>query len=1761
MEVAITVNNIQSDVILEFQKSIDNMARFGQEMETLDTRFGRLDQRIDAMRSSLSSLGSQVSRGAGSNLRQQLEREMNNLVQGNGVVLGQVGSAPFKVSKESVREVFSKVETELNVELQKFVRNMHIDIDANYAKGQRLPIGQDDFNEINKEVAKVIKLQISALVSAIQKHKGNLISPESLAGLEMTISKGTVMGIVNKIKQEVIRTIQNPVIAEVGELKISRADLNKVVSQVKAKLQAAFDVDVADIKSLDAKDVNARVKKIPEEVEEGLREYVNKTVAGINGAMKGKMEIPVNELSKKIKRVLARELNTTVDQLDTLGTVDLGSVRGAELKAQLERVAKALDKKMSKSVTEEIDQVIKAINEVEIIPSPNLKRHLVNQINRINNKLIEKIREQVDIQVNSIIQEINEVNGRPRPLNRGGQIRNAGNLGARGAGAGGYGDSGNGGSSGRNSADDTRRRPTVIGGNQSSGGHGGSGGGFGLQGAIVNTLRHLLAGSIVGAPMMLMYQAIETFKNVQTEQIKMTQNLMLKKEYNTDSNGNALSSPNFGKVEATVQELQTFIRQQSMYYGTDYNELYQVGGIGSRLLSDPVEIKKFVQLTAQLQTVDPGSSTINIANGLETVKAQFGLEMNDMQEQVAEPLAAVSNLTNASIEKLIEAMKRMGATANNSNLDPQTSIVLAGTSIQATALEGANIGNFYNSILNRLQSDKALGKMGELEVDPYYGKDDADVAAKMQSPEATAKLKELGLTDMFDATGAKMIKPADEILQEIAKALAGKDSQTKRNANDALFGTYQSSKGAATMHEILNSFVAVKEATDKFGKEQYESMITKSLDNPLVNANRAKESITISMDAVIQELTPSINKISYALINMAEHVANNAQLFAKLGSLLSSVVLGMAMWKGIKWGVGKGGLDIMGHTDIQRQRTGFLGNLQGMSGLVDGDLRNLGRKDMAQMQKSPLLDQYMRQMNSMSKEQQEHFKKYLGDKQIVAKDLPTLFTAMDEARNYQPRAELNEDEKFDRHKQYNNRLATRPELANILDPNFVNAMNSSTANRGAYDNHRANGNGYANISDRMTRMTQGEFQGFEDSLTERHRNGMPAIDSYERLSAALNDYETSQRSADTVARQASPTFGNLSDAVRGMENELNRNGNQRSGFRNFLKGIPDLARGAGASILSLGGNIAKMGLEMAAMLALAEVGKTVLGNMTIKDTDRDLSKATQREKDELGLAGTIDSYEDGISMKTVGNAVSRMIGGIGNNISYMFGGDSPHQGESRTMANLDEMMKYYKTQGFKGNVTDLSKWFESQGMTTQEAVTKWSDATGRNQDTEKMRQEAITKQYEEAQMTEAENRRLKDIADKNHAAKYKEGALKFPAIDSTMVTTRIQDQLKVIKDKNTIETLRSVMSGVKTDSETYISMRKEQVAKMKQVMDDELAIIDKYIANAKSIMENSSPDSQEYKDAKNAVTDLTKTRGEVATEGEADIDTEIVNLDSEIYQKAVGKVNQSVQKIDLLSQAKELAAAYSMDNESQSYIDTMKQIAVSKMASLKTELENMKAIQAKGDQTDELALSVLQQQNAIDAEQARIKEYNLASIGIGRQTIQNNSSERENELLALKLQAGNPDDSSAILRNKRIANSKAEVSDITQVINSLKAKLPTAGADETTKINTEIRDLQKQSLQAQLGILDEMKSTAGTFNMPDGVKAMSRYEYLTKGNTHNTTTIGTGDVTVNITLPNVTNGATQSQLLQIGQSIGQGLSTGRVGSLRTQAMMNPGSYR
>ncbi|NKQ18575.1 hypothetical protein HFD84_01580 [Brevibacillus laterosporus] len=1401
--------------------------------------------------------------------------------------------------------------------------------------------------------------------------------------------------------------------------------------------------------------------------------------------------------------------------------------RMPEIQSLMQRVSNEVQGKLKRGIQLELQELVESIETLDIKSSPRLKKHLISQINLINKKLIKKIREQFDLQVEHLLQEFGPSAGRIQSYNRSlppflsssVKLRSSDN-GVIGSGITASGKK----TSAPPASNETGPAASVV-------------TAINAQNAAIASIRNNLAVSGAKDPSALLYQAIDIFNNIQQEEIKLYRSLSLLKDYRVDPT-NSQSPVDQGKVSSAIEGIKGFVREQSAFYGLPFKQLFEVASIGGKSLNEPAEIKKLVQQVAQIKTIDPSTDTKAVASGLLSTKDKLGISMQEMDDKIVRSIAAVIQMGAANSEQILQMINKSGNTLR-SKTDADMLVGLSAASIQTNT----NLGT-YEKILKRFESDK--------------GRD---------------KAKELGVKteEMDAATGGTKKRSAESMYKDFADILSSlRNSAERDKLIDSFFGTKEGGKGGASQEALLaKTHAEFISKMQGFDQSKFEGMLQQSLQNPSVNMNRVNSSLEVALDALVTELTPSINKVSYMLMNMADGVSKNIQIFASLADVLSNALLGLTLMKGIKWGWQKSG--IPENWEKQRERTAFANRMKGMASdpvltsIIGNDLKGNNsklRQQATDLQGNKTFLKRMQEFNSMSKAQHEHFKKYVANSGQKVNDFPTFFTMMEESKNWKEKGKVSYQERFNRNRIYANRLKTNPDSNKLIQPAFLNTLLTNTMDRTTYVQKMGSNTGFKSVASRMGAMSQTEFDGFEKHLQELRRNGSPAINSITSLNQALDSYQNSLRQSSAVTRNSSATYLELSHAMRSMNEQANRN-KMGDKFKNFLSETSDLARGAGGAIGGLTANIFKMGAQLVAMLALAQAAKTVAMNMTTTEDQRQLMSAEKQEQDMVGVANTLRvAGDNGIwSLPNIGNTLYLMYGSFMNGVSRFFGGEDTHLGVGHAKEMMDGVREMYNKRGANlKNNEDLANYLRDNDISQEEAVNAWSEESGRKKEIQEKKKQAFIKQYERTQLENKEKALLQEDAKKSYDEKYKNGLLSNITADEAK--TRLREGFTEAQKKNEEESLQAELNGVATDSKAFIDMKEGQIKRLEEVLQRELEIIDRYIEESKKHLQSiQDKNSAEYKEEEKRYKQLVDDRKSTEEEGQKQIRIDRKAEQQRQFQTKFSSVQKGLQQAEQVAQAKELMVAINMDRQSKAYIGALQKITNSKISDLRVRLAELKAIEAKGDQKGEIASAIRDVQNSISSEQLRYKDLSLSKIGIERIDLEEKAGDRENTYLAEKLRRGGASDDSPGMRALRIASAKQEVQDINKLIGQYKKDMVGKSPEEQKKYMQEIRDLTKQSLQAQLGILDEVKSPVGTFNLPDGVTAMSRYEYLTRGNTHQSFTVGSGDVTVNIALPNVSNNTTEAQLTAIGNGIGRGLFSGRVGSIRDQMLMGTAAYR
>lgn len=605
-----------------------------------------------------------------------------------------------------------------------------------------------------------------------------------------------------------------------------------------------------------------------------------------------------------------------------------------------------------------------------------------------------------------------------------------------------------------------------------------------------------------------------------------------------------------------------------------------------------------------------------------------------------------------------------------------------------------------------------------------------------------------------------------------------------------------------------------------------------------------------------------------------------------------------------------------------------------------------------------------------------------------------------------------------------------------------------------------------------------------------------------------------------------------------------------------------------AGLTKLAGGIAGLINEIVVKQVLEEASKNINANTIMSDEDRLAAEASSREDKLTQAKNVFKAYgPDGDGGKILSSLVKQIENSISNGVGWVTGGDTGRDALLQP-SEVKKSIREYAAQKYGQKITtdNLEIVVNANGQTLDEFYKEWDEATGYTKETRKIKQASYRKKEERTRIEKKDQDEVKKELDVKEAKSSKEQGT--PSTIGTVgedqresLKQKIIDRISTVKNENTVQTLTALLGGMRTDSEQYFDMRRDQVRKMRAVLSEELKLYDNHIHALTQIIAKEPKGSQKAKDAQKELDKTKAERTKRAASIELDILQENWNLQQELFQKRLGRVQKQVQRTEQTSQNKELIAGISMDRESREYLNQMLSITKGKVSGLRRELESMRAIYANGDMSEEKAQAIRNLENSIASENLKVKELNISKIGTYRQGLQDKASERENNYLREKLKRGGADDETPAMRMLRIRMAKQESEDIDNTIKQLKADLSGKGVEEQKKVQQEIRELTKQQLQAQLNILQEMKTTAGTFNLPDNVQAMSYYEHVTRNQTHSTYSIGNGDVNVNITLPNITNGMTTAHMAQLGAAFGSGLASGRNGGLRNQMLMNTVGYR
>ena len=624
---------------------------------------------------------------------------------------------------------------------------------------------------------------------------------------------------------------------------------------------------------------------------------------------------------------------------------------------------------------------------------------------------------------------------------------------------------------------------------------------------------------------------------------------------------------------------------------------------------------------------------------------------------------------------------------------------------------------------------------------------------------------------------------------------------------------------------------------------------------------------------------------------------------------------------------------------------------------------------------------------------------------------------------------------------------------------------------------------------------------------------------------------------------------------------------------------------------TLGKTIGRFGWQMA-----LSYGADLIDN-TISDVvkDAELSPIERKIRDKTTEIDVVDEFTKMKELTNEGKwagVIYKVLEHGDNTIRDMFSPGNQYVGYN-DLANFQRDFDKWALEKYK--TTDINKIVEKHNANLKEGDKEWTIAdvtkqykkdSGLYEELDALNDEKFRKEYEKMNI---EQGKKDDMKREYHHDKSKSDLKKWSNgeemefISDTLGT--MKTKLQELRTENVKDQTAALLSGVKSNSVEFLALKREQLQEEMKVYEHQKELSKRSIETYREQLAEMERTGEQFEKEKNGrkVTSKKYKSLQSKLKKEELRDFEVEKEFSEYYdnlkvadrrmafQIAKRPIDDRLEDTRYNRQIADMKTILgTVENSRQQYDEKIRN-AQTELASLQSELvsyQNLASSQNNEPSLDvdgELKNIIRSLEKSILDQTIELKNLRLSRALAYREDLKEFDDNQEIDMLRQRLSFGGVDVRDPIMKPFRMNQLNKERSQLNKYIADLKVAQqdPNATADDIDKINAEIRELTKKSLLTQLNIYQELKNQGGSFNLPEGVRAMSQYDYMVSKGTHSNMTIqsGIGDTYVNITLPNIDGDTGSKQLSDIGFQLGQGIAAGRNANMRTQLNGNPFGYR
>lgn len=777
-------------------------------------------------------------------------------------------------------EVASEISKQLNSAVAKAIKSSSVDVE-----------------QLSIDLSKAAKTAARKVYDAVRSYYSSLeISPESI-----NVNVTPIVRAIERIMSIALKQASSKIVA----------DVNKVI---------------AEQVSVSPKGISSALNQINTVLDSYFQAYVNNVVSAIvaaNGA--GSFKISVANLLPEVRKRIAQYFNVSVRELfANMPILEGGDAIKFVIQQSMDTIWDRFHDTLFANTNTIIREYQKALSLVEVTPNVEVVDYLSNKMISLQKEIVSKIRKFLDEQFKLLHEEIKNLKLYPRSLGytppqkvqKEVESLQKSFAPPRAISVG-Y---------------ESFRYPympsfmaynkapygkiNVLGDYVTPGGDTRS-----FVGSVINTMRYITAGALVGYPSYLIHSAYSAAREFDYNLEKARQNFLMKDmEMLETAERRIRSLYESGEIEESLYEnieaRERLIREEAKrlknlaregavrelqnlaeFYGVGLERVGEIWHIASRRIDNPEEALVMTRGLAKLYAYEREGSPEEYAKGLEALFSQWQLS-GYSTDKIVNMLIKTASLSQVTVEELLEIQKRAGAVfaQNMPGVSKEealaTSFALSSLFIQSTARSGEVAGTFWRTVFEAPFDPKVLEYLKQKSQLPGF----ENLYPYVRRELPTGEVIEIQKTgkEMFINILEALQKMDDRARHEFIKKVYGERFGYGTQAMEALIEDLDKIVGK-NLEEYIEAIRNVK-------PEEITAAIMSLRNTFEVISERNKAIWDSAMYEIFENLKDDFASFAVHLSSLLRMIRDNADLITELIRMASRI----AIAEGMKWIYNKG---------------------------------------------------------------------------------------------------------------------------------------------------------------------------------------------------------------------------------------------------------------------------------------------------------------------------------------------------------------------------------------------------------------------------------------------------------------------------------------------------------------------------------------------------------------------------------------------------------------------------------------------------------------------------------------------------------------------------------------------------------------------------------------------------------------------------------------------------------------------------------------